>query len=440
MPSFESLVAGTARELFDQMARWPIFDPHTHIDPHRPAARHLDEILGYHYYTELAHSAGMPADRVAPELDPDTRAVNLAEYLDRIDSTIQYSWLLEIVRTFHGFPHDRITPRNLGDLLARANHRDDGRIWDHEVWHASRLETVFLTNEFDDSLEGWDRSAYVPCLRTDDLVLKLHEPRTVERLRLASDVDVQDYSGLRTAIGKLFEKFVGRGARACAISLPPDFKPRCASPRRAVTPIRRAIHGMDLRPDELEEIRCAVFWMLAEFCAEYRLPFDLMIGPVRSVYPAGVAGGRDLFDRRVSLHDYRELFNHFTSVTFPISTLPPDAGAELVAYAWIFPNVLPMGHWWYSNVPIFIAADLKARLQALPKVKLLGYYSDAYKLEFISPKFNMYRRILAEVLAEDAVRGRGWTVDQALQLARLILLDNPRRVFGCAGQGSSPAI
>ena len=70
-------------ELFEEMARWPIFDPHTHIDPHRPAARHFDEVLGYHYYTELAHAAGMPADRVAPELDPDTRARNLAEYLDR---------------------------------------------------------------------------------------------------------------------------------------------------------------------------------------------------------------------------------------------------------------------------------------------------------------------------------------------------------------------
>ncbi len=78
--------------------------------PASPGARNFDEILGYHYYTELAHSAGMPADRVAAELDPETRARNLAEYLDRIDNTVQYSWLLEIARTFHGFPHDRITP------------------------------------------------------------------------------------------------------------------------------------------------------------------------------------------------------------------------------------------------------------------------------------------------------------------------------------------
>jgi glucuronate isomerase len=429
MPVAETPPDRTTRELFEEMARWPIYDPHTHIDPRRPAARHLDEILGYHYYTELAHSAGMPAERVAAELDPGTRVANLAEYLDHIDSTVQYSWLLEIARTFHQFAHDRITPKNIGELVERADHGLDGEAWDRAVWNASKLEAVFLTNEFDDSLDGWDMAAYVPCLRTDDLVLKLNAPLTIARLRRTTDIDVEDFASLKLAIGRVFERFVRKGARACAISLPPDFAPRRESPRRAATPIRKAIHRMELRPDEHEEVRCAVFWMLAEFCAEFRLPFDLMIGPVRNIYPGGVAGGRDLYDRRVSLYEYRELFNHFANVTFPVSTLAPDAAGELVSYAWIFPNVLPMGHWWYANVPAFIVTDLRARLQALPKVKLLGYYSDAYKLEFIAPKFNMYRRILADVLREEVIRSRGWSVEQALQLAKLILIDNPKRIF-----------
>ena len=152
----------------------------------------------------------------------------------------------------------------------------------------------------------------------------------------------------------------------------------------------------------------------------------------------GVAGGRDLFDRRVSLHDYRELFNHFATTTFVVSTLAPDAAAELVAYSWIFPNVLPMGHWWYSNIPAYIEGDLLARVQALPKNKILGYYSDAYKLEFIAPKFNMYRRSLARVLAGELMGDRGWTMDQALQFAKLVLLENPRRVFGVE-RGSASA-
>jgi glucuronate isomerase len=440
--SLSARVSEPARELLEEMRRWPIFDPHSHIDPHRPAARNFDEVLGYHYYTELAHSAGMPAADVAPELPPRVRAENLARRLSTLDNTVQYSWLIEIARTFHGFQGDRIGPREIGDLYDRAlRDRDaDGAAWDEKVWKTTNLEAVFLTNEFDDPLEGWDADRYVPCLRTDDLVLKLHQPRTIERLKAATGVDVGDGPGLREAIVKLFERFVARGARACAISLPPDFAPRRAAPRRAVTPIRRAIRGLDLRADEHDEIRGTVFWTLAECCADFGLPFDLMIGPIRDVYPAGVAGGRDLFDRRVSLHEYRELFNHFAGVTFPVSTLSPDAGAELVAYSWIFPNVLPMGHWWYSNIPAFIAADLKARLQAVPKVKLLGYYSDAYKLEFILPKFDMYRRILAETLAEQGMGARGWSTERALEVAKLALVDNPRRVFPKRPQASRAAI
>jgi glucuronate isomerase len=419
-----------ARELYDEIARWPIFDPHSHIDPRRPAARNFDEILGYHYYTELAHAAGMPAELVRPELEPRERARNLAGFLERLDNTVQYSWLVEIARTFHGYAEARIGPADIDALYDRAERERDGAAWDATVWQKSNIESVFLTNDFDDPLEGWDRARFVPCLRTDDLVLKLHEPATLERLRRATNVDVQDAASLRLAIGALFAFFVERGARACAISLPPDFVPARSSPVRAATPIRRALHQMELRLDEQREIRAAVFWTLAEFCAEYRLPFDLMIGPVRNVYPAGVAGGRDLFDRRVSLHDYADLFNHFAGVTFPVSTLAPDAGTELVAYSWILPNVVPFGHWWYSNVPGFIAQDLRARIEAVPKTKLVGYYSDAYKLEFVLPKFNMYRRIVAETLSEQAIRGRGWAMERAVELARLILSDNPRRIFG----------
>jgi len=419
-----------ASELFDEISRWPIFDPHSHINPRGPAARDFDEILGYHYYTELAHSSGMPADLVDASLSPRDRVRNLANHLDRIDNTIQYSWLIEIAQTFHGLDGDRITSGNIDKLADRAEHSAQLPSWDREVWDRSNLEAVFLTSDFDDPLQGWDTTKYIPCLRTDDLVLKLHDPKIVERLRASTGVDVVDYPSVREAIGVLFDRFVKNGARACAISLPPDFAPTYSTPKRAVTPIRRALHGMDFRPEEHDEVRRVMFWTIAEFCSDHRMPFDLMIGPIRDAYPAGVAGGRDLFDRRVSLADYRPLFNHFSGVTFPVSTLAPDAGGELVAYSWIFPNVVPMGHWWYSNIPASISHDLKARLQALPKTKPVGYYSDAYKLEFVLPKFNMYRKILAETLADDYIRGRSWSTERALELARHVLIDNPKRMFG----------
>ena len=45
--------------------------------------------------------------------------------------------------------------------------------WEAQVLRRSNIEKVFLTNDFDDPLTGFDTTRYVPCLRTDDLVFHL---------------------------------------------------------------------------------------------------------------------------------------------------------------------------------------------------------------------------------------------------------------------------
>jgi glucuronate isomerase len=391
------------RDLFGEIARIRLIDPHTHIDPHRAASRTLDDILGYHYYTELAHSAGMSQAPLAADVPPRERVRAVIAHMDRYDNTTQYAWFLDIARTFLGFQGDRVTAAD-ADSLFDASVRVFGQPdWEEQVLRQSNLEKVFLTNEFDDPLEGFDTSRYVPCLRTDAMVFHLQQPEVRQRLVKATGMEIGDLRAVRQAVRKLFEHFTSKGAKACAISLPPDFVPH-----RDKTP---------------------VFWMLAEHCREFGLPFDLMIGVNRKVYPGGVYQGQDLFDQRTSLIQYAELFNAFPEVTFPISVLTSVQNQELVSYAWIFPNVLPHGHWWYSNVPAYIEPDLRARLQAVPKTKLLGYYSDMYKLEFGLPKFRMYMRVLAKVLADDFVRPGVLTEKQALELARTVLRGNVERVF-----------
>ncbi|MCX5683624.1 MAG: hypothetical protein NT049_08070 [Planctomycetota bacterium] len=81
-------------------------------------------------------------------------------------------------------------------------------------------------------------------------------------------------------------------------------------------------------------------------------------------------------------------------------------------------------------MPAHIEPDLRARLEAVPQVKLIGYYSDMYKVEFGLPKFNMYRRCLARVLATEFVEPGCMTESQALETATLLLRDNPKRIFG----------
>ncbi len=439
------------QRLFDQLESLVLIDPHTHINPHAAASTTLADIMGYHYYTELAHSAGLAKERIEePGLDPKEKVGRLVEQLQHLDNTIQVSWLIEMCQEFFGFDDDRITSDNWEALYDAAAKKMAEPDWEDQCLKQSKLEAVFLTNDFDDPLEGFDTTRYIPCLRTDDLVFKLHEPQVRERLAKATGIEVGDRESLRQAIGKLFDHFTSKGARACAISLPPWFDPADLSdPQFGVdfhlqlacgdAAARKQVQE-DYGDEDISDITEGssrdfvapfVFWTLAEFCADYKLPFDLMIGVNRQVYPAGVYQGQDLFDKNVSLIQYADLFNAFPQVTFPISVLGHTSNQELVSYSWIFPNVVTNGHWWYSNIPTYIEMDTRARLEAVPRNKQVGYYSDMYKLEFALPKFRMYRRVLAKVLAQDFVLDRGWSEEQALDFGRQLLRGNVETIFNC---------
>jgi glucuronate isomerase len=431
----EAAVSDALRQrIFDELDRLVLIDPHTHINPHAPASSTLADVLGYHYYTELAHSAGMPRERIEePGLPPREKVRRLVERLGPIENTIQYSWLIEMLREFFDFADERLSPANWEGVYDRAAAKMSAPNWADDVLRRSKLEAVFLTNDFDDPLTGFDTKLYIPCLRTDDLVFHLGKPQVQQRLAKSSGVSVHNAATLRAAVGKLFEHFTSRGARACAISLPPDFAPTRIDEKTADAALQYVLaRGPDADANRRRDLANFVFWTLAEYCAEFRLPFDLMIGVNRAVYASGVYQGQDLYDSRVSLIQYRELFNAFGQVTFPISVLASVTNQELVSYAWIFPNVVTNGHWWYSNTPAYIEHDLAARLEAVPQTKQIGYYSDMYKLEFALPKFAMFKRILAKVLAESFVIDRGWSEKRAVELGHTVLRGNVERVFGFA--------
>jgi len=417
--------------LFDQLDQLVLIDPHTHINALDPSSNTLADILGYHYYTELAHSAGMPKNQIEEEgISPKEKVGRLIENLGPISNTIQYSWFIEMAQKLLDFDGDTIDSSNWEAFYDSAEEKMSDDSWTDTVFEKSRLESVFLTNDFDDPLEGFDSTKYIPCLRTDDLVFHLTNARTKMRLYEATNVEVSDVASARQAIGKLFDHFVSRNVKACAISLPPTFAPTKVSDARAETALSHVFsHGPSADVDDQRAVSNFIFWTLAENCHERKLPFDLMIGVNRKVFPEGVYQGQDLYDSRVSLIQYKDLLNAFPDVTFPISVLASVTNQELVSYSWIFPNVVANGHWWYSNTPTFIQHDCAARLEAIPRTKQIGYYSDMYKMEFALPKFAMYKRILAKVLAENFVIDRGWTEESAVELGTQLLRGNVETIF-----------
>ena len=135
-----------------------------------------------------------------PRISDRERVAALIPSLASLDNTIQYSWLIELSREFFGFEEDRITTSNWEELYETALEKMSSVSWADEVLAKSGIESVFLTNDFDDPLEGFDASRYIPCLRTDDLVFHWSRPETRERLAHCSEISIDSAADLREAI------------------------------------------------------------------------------------------------------------------------------------------------------------------------------------------------------------------------------------------------
>jgi glucuronate isomerase len=415
--------------LLAEVMRIRAVDVHSHVPPAEPFARSLRDLLGYHYYTELAHSAGMSREALAADRPDEQVIPQMVRALGAIDNTVQYGWLIELSRQLFDFPHRRLVESNWEDLAESVRARAARPHRAAEIMEQSNLERVFLTNEVDEDLSGVDCRLFVPSLRTDGLVLKLHEPAVRAALERGSGTSVTDSTGLRAALGAVMQRFRDAGARSVSMSLPPEFRVVEATDTEFEDALAAALRGEEGDAAQARIVRSGVMRALAGLCADCGFPFQIMYGVERLAYPAGVPAGTDLPRAGDTLRGLLPLLNAFPGVTFCLSVLTDSQAQELGAYGWIVQNVVLSGHWWYLNVPAYMARNLAARLQCVPKTKLIGYYSDMYKLEFGLAKFNMYRRVLARVLATDFVEAGLGTEEDAVQVAHLLLSENPKRIF-----------
>jgi glucuronate isomerase len=418
------------KRLLDAIMHMRAIDVHSHVPASAPFARSLRELLGYHYYTELAHSAGMKRELIAPEVPDDQMIPALLDAMSAIDNTVQYSWLMELARELFGFAERKLTPGNWQPLAAavQASSQRPGRA--REIMERSCIDKVFLTNNFDEDLGAVERALFVPSLRADALVFKFHDKGVRDALERATGAVPSNAAGLKRALATLVERFRNAGARSVAISLPPHFCAAWVDDRQLSRAMRKAVRGPDPDADEARLLQSGTLFALAGCCRDFGLPLQIMYGVVRDAYAHGVPQGADLPNAGDTIHGLLPLLNAFPEVTFCLSVLSDSQAQELNSYGWIVQNVVVSGHWWYANVPAYIARDLAARLQSVPKTKLIGYYSDMYKLEFGLAKFNVYRRILAKVLAADYVEAGLGTEEDAVGTAELLLRGNAIRIFG----------
>jgi glucuronate isomerase len=422
--------------LLAELRRMPIVDPHTHVRPEQPVAKHLGDLLGYHYYTELSNSSrGRPEP--LPD-DPEARIEYVWPHIEQLRGTVQWDWMMGISELLLDIPRADWARLSKREITARAQKAIDAPSYAKTVFERSRLRRVFLTNQFDDDLSFLTDDRLVPCMRTDDFVTYLDSTQALRRLEKVGGVNAgKDLASFRKALSVVFDRFAGWNFACAAAGLAPGFQAVKVEDAEAVKLLKKAAGGEAFTTEARARWAAFAVEEIARQCARVGAAFCLMTGADRLVYAHGVPSGQDQLRSDANLRGYDRLFNEHPNVRFPVLILSDATALELDAAGWIRHNVFPMSHWWYANNPGDIRRGLRRRLEVLPRNKFVGFHSDAYSAEFILPKFNTFRLqmalVLAEKIEESRIGGSEITepldVERGLALAERVLLRGPEELF-----------
>lgn len=425
-------------ELYEQIDALPIVDIHTHVDWKTGTAANIGQILSYHYYTELANSADYHEDGF-PYDDPEALTRVILPKLAHLRNTVQHDWLMTISCEYLGIDPQEWEPENWRYIFDRSVEVMGRAEWREELLAQANIVRVFLTNAYNEDLEGLDTSLYTPCLRCEPFVLGMDRREERDTLGAFLGRRVRSTADVTAAIDRAFQRFVAHGMGYAALSTPPNLITFEVADEAAQQLLTRLVEGGEWRPEERQVWAAWAMNRLCDACRAYDHPFHLMIGVNRNVYAHSVPSGGDLFDAVNSMRGYDYILNTYPDVRFPAAVLADTAGLEITAAAWIRHNVYPSGHWWYANQPTDMAREIRRRLDVVPGNKSIGYFSDAYYLEFILPKFRMFKFELALALAERMERSlihpnmEPFYLDDALETAQDLLLYNPARILGIPG-------
>nr|MDO8088155.1 hypothetical protein [Candidatus Sigynarchaeum springense] len=96
------------------------------------------------------------------------------------------------------------------------------------------------------------------------------------------------------------------------------------------------------------------------------------------------------------------------------------------------PNFSLAGYWWHNFFPNYIENIIDNRLDMLPANKQIGFFSDAYHLDWLYGKAFTVRKCMANVFARKIVKGQ-YTFDDCIDIAREICYETPKQLFKLKG-------
>lgn len=435
--------------LSEDLDNFPIIDVHTHLVGGRLGARGLHDILLYHMAVSELHSAGCPSGARLTQYPgwPD-----ISEAHDRIQEALPYlpmvrgssiSWS---IRTILEDLYDWTEPvtadnwRALDDLIRK---RSDDRQWHREVMkraNIARFGTEIARREEgqdDDILQyALEWAFFTRCQwgEFDTAVYELEKcwgkqpgpPSPIGGQRPLPERTIRTLDDVHEAMDWYISAIPYGSVLATATHISTDIDFRDVTPgqmkealarRGTAGPEERDIYASYINEiflTELEKRADAIVYQFS-FAAE-PLPYETA-SRISQTTIAQVAA----------------MISRHPGLRFQTFLASRHANQSMCTLARELTNLSLVGYWWHNFFPGVIRSIIDERLDMLPVNRQVGFFSDAYCVEWAYAKAKLVRLLLGEAL-ECRVDSGQYTPEMALDVARAILYETPQSLLGFVPQ------
>ena len=433
-----SLSAG----LLEGLQATTMLDAHTHLTGGRMAARGLHDVLLYHMVISDLYAAGCPSGARLTEYpgfptqeEAHKRLREAIPYLPKVQNTSCFWGLRIILRDLYQWDQP-ITADNWQKLDALICERADDRAWQREILRRANINR--LTTELARRREGADDDilhysmewAFFTRTQRNEYDTALYE---LERCwgrppgspiphgsgnRPASDRVIRTLDDVHAAMSH----FVGQVAATSVVSLATHISTDIvfrgvSDSEMAAALARRAVAGPAERDVYASYIHEAFLTALEAYADRIAFQFSFAAEPM----PHETAS---IVPQRAVAH-LADVAARHPKIRFVCFVSSRHADQSLCTLCRELPNFALAGYWWHNFFPGAMRHVMEERLDMLPVNKQIGFFSDAYCIEWTYAKAAMVRSQLAQVL-EQKVRQGQYTTAEALAVAKAILFDSPQ--------------
>lgn len=440
----------TAQTVFNRVANLPIVDPHNHADVKEIASNknYTDPwkfFIGTdHYIWALLRKLSVDEHYITGPAGSKDKWMKLAEVFPYMSGNPVYEWMHLELKRFMGI--DDLLGPDTGSkiweeaccLLKRPEYRPQSLLdkLGIEVMCSSDDPLDFL-DDHDRVNRAVGRVIVHPTWRADRII-KISGPSWadyVKKLAERFDNPCSSLQDLIDILRKSHDYFAEHGCKASDHSMQAPF--RCTADKQQAGRIfKQAMEGKPVPQEQKDILADYIFGQLAEMDSQKNWVFQMHMGVFRDTRSSmfksfGPDAGCDVSDHYVDmlppLKDFLNRFDSRLKVVF--YCLDFVYQATLATFSRAFGADVRLGAaWWFCDTPY----GMKRQLEFISSVDLLyafaGMVSDSRRILAYGSRFEMFRRVLSNVLGGLIEKG-SIPEEIALELAAKICYSNPKEFF-----------